>query len=102
MSEHYLEIDSFILIFFFFYFYFKKLNKKPFKTIKKFPLFLVTKCSSNFQHSKNVNNGDLVSFKCKGEIICLEMVSDFTDFLLNDDFYQINYLKYINKNVVEK
>ena len=45
---------------------------------------------------------DQVSFLSIDEITCLDKASDFPDFLLNDDFYQLNYLKYIiNKKCQE-
>ena len=94
MSKYYIEIDSFILILSFFFIYF---NQKTLKKIKKIPLFYVSNYSFNFKK----HNGDLFLFSCQGEIICLDKASDFPDFLLNDDFYQINYLKYINKKCQE-
>ena len=97
MSKFYIEIDSLILIFTFFIIYFNQLGKTTLRKFKK-PLFYVSNCSSNFKYLKGLKDGDLFSFSCKDEIICLDKASDFPDFLLSDDFYQINYLKYlINK-----
>ena len=102
MSKLYIEIDSLILIFFFFIIYFNRLSKKSLKKFKKFPLFYVSNCSSNFKHLQSLKDGDLVSFACKGEIICFDKASDFNDFLLNDDFYLINCLRCISKNAKKR
>ena len=102
MSKFYIEIDSLILIFTFFIIYFNQLCKKTLKKLNNFPLFYASNCSSSFKYLKRLKDGDLLSFSFKGEIICLDKASDFPDFLLNDDFYQINYLKYIiNKKCQE-
>ena len=76
--------------------------QKNFKKIKQNPFFYVSNCSSNFKYLNKLKDGDLFDFSCKGEIICLDKTSDFPNFLLNDDFYQLNYLKYIiNKKCQE-
>ena len=69
--------------------------------MQKIPLFYVSKNSTKIKHIKRVKDGDLISFVSQGEIVCLEESSnfyDFYDFLLNDDFYQNNYLNFIKKN----
>ena len=66
--------------------------------MQKIPLFYVSKNSTKIKHIKRVKDGDLISFVSQGEIVCLEESSNFSDFLLNDDFYQNNYLNFIKKN----
>lgn len=94
--------SSILLIFISTLFCFYKKDKSKRKTSqKKYPSFFVNNFSSQFTHFKYTKEGDLINFKCegkieyKGESFCLE------NFLLNEYFYQINYLNYINKKCRE-
>lgn len=101
MSELVLTIFLSLLLIFFLFLIYKLEYKKPKnkeKKMKKIPLFYVSKNSTKIKHIKRVKDGDLISFVSQGEIVCLEESSNFSDFLLNDDFYQNNYLNFIKKN----
>ena len=92
------------LLIFFFLFIFLKYNKKntQMKSLIKnekmiSPIFMVINDSSKIHHIKFTNDGELAFFKCEGQIVYMGNFSDY-NFLLNDDFYQLCYIKYINKN----
>ena len=100
MSELVLTIFLSLLLIFFLLLIYKLEYKKPKnkeKKMQKIPLFYVSKNSTKIKHIKRVKDGDLISFVSQGEIVCLEESSNFSDFLLNDDFYQNNYLNFIKK-----
>ena len=96
--DFFLKIIVFLLIFIFpiIYLHNKQKNIKESQNNKICPVFIITKNSSSFKHVKNTKEGELISFQCQGEIECMGY-SNYNDFLLNSNFYQKNYIKYINK-----
>ena len=92
------KINLFFLIFIFpiIYLHNKQKKIKKSQNNKIYPVFIITKNSSSFKHVKYTKDGELVSLRCQGEIECMGY-SNYNDFLLNSDFYQINYIKFINK-----
>ena len=95
--EHLLKILFFII------FYFSKHNPKNYdKKKKKYHIYSVINFSSNFRHINSSKEGDLIFFKCEGIIESQAKLSDLvliddSIFIINDDFYQKNYLNFINK-----
>ena len=92
------KIIVFLLIFIFPIIYLHRKQKKikrP-QINKIYPVFIITKNSSSFKHLKYTKEGELISFRCQGQIEYMGY-SNYNDFLLNSDFYQINYIKFINK-----
>ena len=93
--EHLLKILFFII-----YFIFLKHNPKNYDTKKKkYHIYSVINYSSNFRHINSTKEGDLIFFKCEGIIHKLSdlVLIDDSIFIINDDFYQKNYLNFINK-----
>ena len=96
--EHLLKILFFIIFFIFF-----KRNPKNYdKKKKKYHVYSVINYSSNFRFINFTKEGDLIYFKCEGIIQEQTNISDLvliddSIFIINDDFYQKNYLNFINK-----
>ena len=96
--EHLLKILFFII-----FFIFLKNNPKNYdKKKKKYHVYSVINYSSNFKYINSTKEGDLIFFKCEGIIQDQTKLSDLVSiddsiFILNDDFYQKNYLNFINK-----
>ena len=64
------KIIFFLLIFIFPIIYFRN-NKKKINNSqnnKIYPVFIITKNSSSFKHVKHTKEGELISFRCQGEI----------------------------------
>ena len=69
---------------------------------KKYHVYSVINYSSNFKYINSTKEGDLIFFKCEGIIQEQTNLSDLvliddSIFIINDDFYQKNYLNFINK-----
>ena len=79
----------------------KKSKKVNPENMGKYPIFYITNFFSKFKHIKYTKEGELVYFRCEGEIECLEECSNSID-LLNNNFYQINFLKYIKCREMKK
>ena len=94
--DFFLKIIVFLLIFIFPIIYLKQKKIKKSQNNKIYPDFIITKNSSSFKHVMHTKEGELISFQCQGEIECMGY-SNYNDFLLNSNFYQKNYIKYINK-----
>ena len=96
--EHLLKILFFII-----FFIFLKHNPKNYdKKKKKYHVYSIINYSSNFRYINSTKEGDLIFFKCEGIIQDQAKLSDLVSiddsiFILNDDFYQKNYLNFINK-----
>ena len=96
--EHLLEILFFII-----FFIFLKHNPKNYdKKKRKYHSYSVINYSSNFRYINSTKEGDLIFFKCEGIIQEQTNLSDLvliddSIFIINDDFYQKNYLNFINK-----
>ena len=97
--EHLLKILFFII-----FFIFLKNNPKNYdKKKKKYHVYSIINYSSNFRYINSTKEGDLIFLKCEGIIQddqakLSDLVSiDDSIFILNDDFYQKNYLNFINK-----
>ena len=67
----------------------------------KHQIFYITKFFSKFKHIKYTKEGDLIYFICEGDIEYMEEGSNFIE-LLNNNFYQINFLKYIKCREMKK
>ena len=66
---------SFLLIFFFFIIIFLKKSKEvKQKNKEKYPTFCIANFFSKFKHIKYVKKGELVSFRCEGELNALEKI----------------------------
>ena len=94
--DFFLKIIVFLLIFIFPFIYLKQKKIKKSQNNKIYPVFIITKNSSSFKHVMQTKEGELISFQCQGEIEYMGY-SNYNDFLLNSNFYQKNYIKYINK-----
>ena len=96
--EHLLKILFFII-----FFIFLKNNPKNYdKKKKKYHVYSIINYSSNFRYINSTKEGDLIFLKCEGIIQEQTKLSDLVSiddsiFILNDDFYQKNYLNFINK-----
>ena len=92
-----------LLLFIVFYLNYKVKNNKKVnqKNFGKYPIFFITNFFSKFKHIKYTKEGELVYFRCEGEIECMEECSNSMD-LLNNNFYQINFLKYIKCREMKK
>ena len=96
--EHLLKILFFII-----FFIFLKNNPKNYdKKKKKYHVYSIINYSSNFRYINSTKKGDLIFFKCEGIIQDQAKLSDLVSindsiFIINDDFYQKNYLNFINK-----
>ena len=64
------KIILFLLIFIFLIIYLHDKQKKIKKSQnnKIYPVFIITKNSSSFKHVKHTKEGELISFRCQGEI----------------------------------
>ena len=92
-------ICSFLLILLLFIVFYLNYKLKKSKQVNpenmgKYPIFYITNFFSKFKHIKYIKEGELVYFRCEVEIECMEGYSNSID-LLNNNFYQINLLKYI-------
>ena len=95
--EHLLKILFFII-----FFIFLKHNSKNYDKNEKYHVYSVINYSSNFRYINSTKEGDLIFFKCEGIIQEQTNLSDLvliddSIFIINDDFYQKNYLNFINK-----
>ena len=97
--EFLLKLLIFFLIFIFLK-YRKKIHiKSQIQNTKNlYPIFTVVGGISKIKHNKYKNSGESVSFTCEGQIKYLGNFFYYSNLLLNDDFYQLCYFKYINKN----
>ena len=97
--EHLLKILFFIIFFIFLNHNLKNYDKKK----KKYHVYSVINYSSNFKYINSTKEGDLIFFKYEGIIQddqakLSDLVSiDDSIFILKDDFYQKNYLNFINQ-----
>ena len=78
------------------------IQKNNDKKKKKYHIYSVINYSSNFKYINSTKEGDLIFFKCEGIIQDQVKLSDLvliddSIFIINDDFYQKNYLNFINK-----
>ena len=91
------------ILFFIIFFIFLKNNSKNYdKKKKKYHAYSIINYSSNFRYINSTKEGDLIFFKCEDIIQDQAKLSDLVSiddsiFILNDDFYQKNYLNFINK-----
>ena len=92
-----------LLLFIVFYLNYKQKKSKKVnpENMGKYPIFCITNFFSKFKHIKYTKEGELVYFRCEGEIQCMEECSNSID-LLNNNFYQINFLKYIKCREMKK
>ena len=96
--EHLLKILFFVIFFIFL----KNNPKNNDKKKKKYHVYSFINYSSNFKFINSKKEEDLIFFKCEGIIQTQANLSnlisiDDSIFILNDDFYQKNYLNFINK-----
>ena len=96
--EHLLKFLFFIIFFIFLNHNPKNYDKKK----KKYHIYSVINYSSNFKYINSTKEDDLIFFKYEGIIQDQAKLSDLVSiddsiFILNDDFYQKNYLNFINK-----
>ena len=68
---------------------------------EEYHVYSVINYSSNFRYINSTKEGDLIFIKCEGiiqdqtKLSYLFLIDDST-FIINNDFYQKNYLIYIN------
>ena len=96
--EHILKFLFFIIFFIFL----KHNPKNNDKKKKKYLVYSVINYSSNFKYINSTKEGDLIFFKCvciiQDQVKLSDLVLiDDSIFIINDDFYQKNYLNFINK-----
>ena len=74
---------------------------------KKYDVYSIINYSSNFRYINSTKEGDLIFFKCEGIIHVQANLSDLVSiddsiFIIKDDFYQNNYLNFINRKCLQE